>query len=395
MEKNTQQYSTTHGIITNVDKVCEIVNRMAEAEYSSKEIMEMINKSSDVEYISRSGQACNDKVAGYKLIKLPEFEAKSGYPIYISLHKLNSGYQGFFTGTRFNLIRNITSRVDKFEEATNDMNDLMYELYGRLLDKEYWKDEEGNVGRLTSYLFAILNKCVTRRNFEDNVLVQNDTKSKICFNTKLLDKYGNFIYMACNDVDEEDDTAFLHDASILVSCFDFSSNGFDYRNKPQPVSFFSHLEDVIFKGNISDFDLADNRRLDHLTDDSRVKRLPLKCQNMSAADLSDCVVDSVERALKMLVTDYRYIVPMYNVKEDNIQFMLPFCLDRRYAEISEVALIIGVDSRTGLYVVRTLLPIDSAYINSRTISASTSSWLERGMAALVNRNAAKYNNNEE
>ena len=39
MEKNAQQYSTTHGIITNVDKVCEIVNRMAEVEYSSKEIM--------------------------------------------------------------------------------------------------------------------------------------------------------------------------------------------------------------------------------------------------------------------------------------------------------------------------------------------------------------------
>lgn len=386
---NNLEFNTNHGTITNIECVLDIVNRLSDENYTKEDVIELVNKSTDVTYVSNGGQMCSKEIAAYKLIKLDVFST-SGQYIYLSMYKtsgIQGQFKGHFIGTYERLIQRIcnNSYIVKGDETVSHFTGVMNDLYTRLLNKEYWKSNTtGDASRLISYLYAMFNKCVNSRHCTPEVLSISKDESRVCFNTKLIDVYGSFLYLACDAVDDEAENYRIQNPQILVSKSDFVNAGFDSKaTYPAPVNFFSELSDVVFKGTLEDFDLDDTRRLDHLVADSRKNRLPARYQNITNVDMANCVKYSVEMALKLLVTDYRHIVPMYNVSRDEIQFMLPLYLDRRYAEIPEVALIVSKDSRTGLYVVNTMISIDAAYVNSRTLSASTANWLERGVMQIT------------
>lgn len=386
---NNLEFNTNHGTITNTNCAVDIINRLSDENYTKEDVVELVNKSTDVTYVSNGGQPCSKEIAAYKLIKLDVF-SNSGQYIYLSMYKtsgIQGQFKGHYIGTYERLIQKIcdNSYIVKGDESVSHFTGVMNDLYSRLLNKEYWKSSTtGDASRLISYLYAMFNKCVNSCHSTPEVLSTSKDSSRVCFNTKLIDVYGSFLYLACDVVDDEAENYRIQNPQILVSKSDFVNAGFDSKaTYPAPVNFFSELSDVVFKGTLEDFDLDDTRRLDHLVADSRKNRLPARYQNITNVDMANCVKYSVEMALKLLVTDYRHIVPMYNVSRDEIQFMLPLYLDRRYAEIPEVALIVSKDARTGLYVVNTMISIDAAYVNSRTLSASTANWLERGVMQIT------------
>lgn len=383
-----KEFYTDNGIITNIEVVTSYINSRANAEYSQSEIEQIVSNPVELCYVTRSGEECdNADIASYQLLKLDLYD-QEGYPIYISMYKQQSEWRGHFVGTYNRLVSKIRANAAERAITANDeptYNEFMttiIELYGRLLNKEYWKSDSADASdqytRLISYLYAVFSKCVTCRYDKSRPLVVSEDGYKVCFNTKLIDEYGNFIYIACKEQEEDAEACKIYEPSIIVSKSDLMRCGFK-PEFPSAVNFFSSIDDVVFKGSIDDFDLDDVRRLGHLAEDSRKARLPERYQNISNVDLASCVKYSVEMALKLMVTDYRHIVPMYNVRNDEIQFMMPLYLDRRYAETPEVVLIVSKDSRYGLFSVNTMITIDAAYVNSRTISASTANWLERGM----------------
>lgn len=371
--------ATKNGVITDVERVTELVSQYSGINYSENDIIYMVDNSNDVVYLSSKGEEISANFANNAFIKINAF-TKFGESLYVAMYRTNSNYkkssisswEGFYVGTYSKLYKQLFS--DLADEQSDAFTDVLADIYGRLLDKEHWEASH-KLSRLSSYLYAIYSRCVKQSSVTPEVITESTDHEKHCFNTKLLDVYGNFIYLAC---DRRDDGK-IRNAKVLVSKSDYIRNGFT-GERPVPVSFFDDIKDVVFQGNLNEFDLEDTQRLSHLIENSHKQRLPKEYQDITAVDMASSVKYSIEMALKMLATDYRYIVPMYNIKYNKIQFLVPLYLKKEYSEIPEVALIISKNDVTGLYVVITLLDIGLAYTNSRVISASTASWLERAMA---------------
>lgn len=388
--ENRRELRIKEGLITNLDMLLNVVGQRADKVYSEDDIIKMLHDCDDVFYATRYGDATNALFAGYKLLRLPIHD-NYGNNLFVSLYRTGDEFKGYFVGTYDFLLKKIKDKAAEYyadedtckSDSENRFFFVISDLLNRLLSNEYWRDKDGSFDRLVSYLYAVFKRCIkTRSSSLANTLTLLYTidKKRVCFNTKLIDKYGNFLYLACDDAEDSDNIR-MNNIDILVSKSDFIKQGFPTSIFPAAVSFFESLDDVVFKGTLKDFDLNDTNRLDHMVEDSRKTRLPERYRNITNVDFANCVKYSVEMALKLLVTDYRHIVPMYNVRSNNIQFMLPLYLDCKYAETPDIALIVDKDEDSGLYVVKTMIPIEAAYVNSRTLSASTANWLERGMSA--------------
>lgn len=388
---------TNNGTITDITKATQAYNRFLSNEHSITEnrFEELVESATELSYIDDFGNECIKEDCNYKLIKLPdsfvEVGNDIGRSIYVSMfkdrrlsdsvtseyHTESELFKGYFVGTYDYFVNRAAARSNEYYNSFSEydsQNDYLEDIYDKLMDKEHFKIQE-SLHPLKSYLRAIYQRCIKQFENNSNVLISSNDKEKHCFNTKLLDKFGNFIYISC----DSHNTEAVENAEIIVSKSDYARAG--YRGyRPHPVSFFDDIGDVVFDASIDDFDLEDTSRLEHLVDITRKSRLPHKYQNMSPVDMANSVRYSIEISLKKLVTDYKHIVPMYNIKNDKIQYLIPLSLEREYAEIPEVALIVTKHYVTGFYVVATLIDIAAAYTNARVISASTSNWLEKAIS---------------
>lgn len=375
---NIEICETQHGIITKVSSVLNNIKQKCDEELTPQMLSERVNAATDIEYLSEEGEESVESMACYKLIGLGLYESdpSSAKQIYISLHRSRDGFNGFFVGSYNSLVRAIQRRFEGRSEILESFSSTISELYDMLMDKEYWKREDDKVTNLRQYLNATLARCQEMEE-QQSVIVRNADNSRMAFNTRLLDKYGNFIYLA---VKSDDTVNRYSEPEILISKSDFVRAGF-YGPRPDIVSYFSDLQDVIFVGSLEEFDLEDTSKLDHVSEASRRQRLPEAYRSISTVDMSDCIKASVEAAMRQRQVDYSYFVPMYNISRKQINFLIPLKLQRQYSEQVEVALIIGKDYRSGFYTVNTMIDIELAYNNARTISSSVSSWLERAMVA--------------
>ena len=81
---------------------------------------------------------------------------------------------------------------------------------------------------------------------------------------------------------------------------------------------------------------------------------------------------SVEYAVKMSKIDYKFIVPSYSIANNEIQFLIPFYVD--LGNKKPVCAIVTT-KENGRYVLKTILPIDTAYNNARLLSIPDTGWL--------------------
>ncbi len=369
---------TKYGIITKPGIAVERLNSDTGGEFTEDYLVKMVNDSTEVTYTTFKGEVTSKRFANNCFIRLDNATHRYTHEyIYLSMYKNKdtADWQGFFVGTDKKLRDQLFN--DEFEERQREFNLEIYNIYNQLLDKEHWLVDDSLV-RLCSYLNTVYARCsYISQHTNHDVITINEAGDRICFNTRLLDNFGNFIYLIC---DKDSAVSRLRNIQSIVSKSDFIKNGFK-GERPSPVSFFNDIRDVVFQGNIDEFDFEDTDHLNHLIEDSHKQRLPEAYQNISAVDMANSVKYSIEMALKMLITDYRYIVPMYNIRNNKIQFLAPLCLKKEYSEIPEVALIINKNEETGLYTVNTLIDVGIAYSNSRVISASTASWLERAITS--------------
>lgn len=369
---------TANGVLLNLSEVSANVSKLYGEDVKAQTICEMVDNSTDIEYIDNEGNSVAEPMAQYKFIGLGicDDNPESSKQIYISLQRSNDGFAGFFVGSYTSLVTQIQRRFNSSSETEEVFNATLNELYDMLMDKEYWRQRDDVVSSLRQYLNATVCKCLEVEHTQYSI-VRNEDNSRLCFNTRLVDKYGNFIYLSIKA--DEGFTRYSY-PKIIVSKSDFIKAGFT-GDRPGVVSYFTDLHDVVFQGSITEFDLEDTSKLDHMRQASRKQRLPKAYQNISDIDMSECIKTSVQEAMRRKLTDYSYFVPMYNISLKCIQFLIPLKLQREYSELAEVALIIGKDRRTGFYTVNTLIDVELAYINARAISSSVSSWLERAMAA--------------
>ena len=90
-------------------------------------------------------------------------------------------------------------------------------------------------------------------------------------------------------------------------------------------------------------------------------------------EIMNCLRVSIDHSVKMSKIDYKFVVPMYNIEFDKIQFLMPVYFDFGTTQKADLALVLN--SSGGIWQIRTILPLENAFCNARLLSSLSTSWL--------------------
>lgn len=279
--------------------------------------------------------------------------------------------------TNIDIKANIDTPIDTSEKHTDiDAQEMSFykELYERLLLKENWGKA---IETLRNYIRSL--KCKVRNEIQATQAqsgqgyILNKDKNIIVINTGLLDKYCMDIYFRANI---NMNTVSIFNFVLINSKSELINYGFDkesIKKMPAPIKFYTDASQLIFDATIEDFDLEDTYRLDHIIQ-ARRERFPKEYRDTPIDVLAGKIVSGIKRAIRISERDYKYIVPMYNIKEDCLQFLMPLYLDNSVNDAPELAMVVG--EQGGFYKVFTILDLETAYSNARLISPPNNLWLQ-------------------
>ena len=250
-------------------------------------------------------------------------------------------------------------------------------LYDNLLTKEKWKKSKCDEDSYIRLYFYLTNMCaVIKKYYGEKSRYYRESESGgrkyIIFDSKLLDKYGNNIYLIHKVTENNGDVNFVE--PIYVSNTEcLNTYGFDagVLKEIDPILLYDDTSDLIFSGEIEQFDLDDTHHMKHIIDE-RKDRLPKELMDKSPIQVYMFLKTSVEYAVKMSKIDYKFIVPSYSIANNEIQFLIPFYVD--LGNKKPVCAIVTT-KENGRYVLKTILPIDTAYNNARLLSIPDTGWL--------------------
>jgi cold shock CspA family protein len=91
-------------------------------------------------------------------------------------------------------------------------------------------------------------------------------------------------------------------------------------------------------------------------------------------EIKNRIQDAIELAKKRTFWNYKTAIPSYYPKRNQLDLLLPLCLDDRSDSIVTVALVVS-RNRSGSYQGRTVYPLDWAYERARVVCRPDSDWL--------------------
>lgn len=357
------------------------------------------NVSNGIRYLDRRLVENYDERAGelrenYKWVD-SGYKDRNGYSIYFSFYRGHLGWEGALVGTELFLRKKLASkynegksfRIDENEEECAgeqventveprkrlfDKDRFCNELYDRLLFKENWAIGNKSRERVLNYMNTLVLK--VKRNIDSGIkegYLVNEEGNRIVMNSGLLDEYMNdiFVIFVKNKDGDFVNPTIVKDKTQLIN------EGFtkdELREMPGILRFYKEKSELIFDGDIEDFDLYSKDRLDHIIKERKF-RLPTELANLNSDVLWNKVRTAVELAVRVAQRDFKHVVPMYDIKNDKIEFLMPCHINRSINEIPEVALVV---SKIGqFYQVMTLLELEEAYGNARILSMPNNSWL--------------------
>ena len=262
------------------------------------------------------------------------------------------------------------------DQRIKSMRDLIDKIYDKLLITENWRATSKN--RLGFYIKGILTTIQIKQKSCNETIGNGYTwdknREKYVFNTGLLDRYGNDIYLIDFTPDEEDVMAkdigeYLNKSKLVEIGFEFEH----IKEMPDVVQFTNNKMDYIFQGEIEDFDLEDDIHIYHIIE-SRSFRFGDKYNNMSKSILCSNIKQSIRHAVRMSKRDYKYVLPKYNFNTDSIQYLMPIYLDGNFGGEADLVAVVGKEN--GFWVIFTVLETETAYDNARLISKPESTWLK-------------------
>lgn len=216
------------------------------------------------------------------------------------------------------------------------------------VDKEYFV-----LWKYIHHTFGYLEKKQPHKIFENGKYA--------CFNTGLESKRYEEIYAFFQMNDDEGKYE-------LVGFFEATHNILNpIRSKlPEPANYIENPSDFIFDAN-KEFDYS----LKHILDE-RQHRLPKVIQTIDERFREDIIVNRMRQAFKRLKRNYKLAVPQYSPRFDEIQLLIPVCINDR--NIADCAL--AVRKIDDVYVAKTILTMDMAYNNARLITRPDPEWLK-------------------
>jgi hypothetical protein len=303
----------------------------------------------------------------------------------------NKYWQGAYVGTKDFLFNRFFNVLFDFKEHTKinenhtsenvSLENFVKEIYNNLMLKETW--EENNFKKLKNYITSLANAALSK--------LKNKTLSDIYYkkwnynsteyillNSKLLDKFGNWIYILYKvrkkyDRDNNRVSFDLFEPIMINSSRQLITYGLQINLKDvQPIQFYEKKEDLIFEGNIEEFDLEDTIILSHMLED-RADRLPESLQKRSPFEQSSIIKSSIEYAVNISKFNYNFIIPCFFITEDKMQYLVPIFEKVGIDEKACNAII--VNKVNEIYILNTILTIEDAYNMARLISIPSATWL--------------------
>ena len=256
-------------------------------------------------------------------------------------------------------------------------NDIINDIYERLLIKENWKCSNKN--RLGFYLrgvclFLWREQKANPKLIKGNGYTFSDDQKYCVINTGLLDTYGNFIYLIDHSPSIPDFytkvVSVMYNKAALLK-FNFNIDNVKYL--PSPIKFVDDKSSLIFDAQYDDFDLDDTSHLFHIISE-RIGRFPDKYKDEAPLVICDRIKSAIRQAIMISQTDYKYVIPKYDFLRKGVQFLIPLYLDNTPESAPELTIV--VDKQTdGIWSIYTVLYSDDAYDDARLISRANDSWL--------------------
>lgn len=355
-------------------------------------------------YFKDSGQEVSnndgERTARYKIVETGLKDKYTGDSVYASFTRAKFGWSGTYIGTietlknkmnefwNNSICNNEAKEQNAYDEAEDEeasekeieteveQDGYLKDLYDILLKKENWiVARPDGKSRLENYLSALQSKVrVLMASNCGNGYIINCSSDKIVYNTGLFDTYMNDIYIMCSIYEHKNEIR-MYEHELVSSKPQLITAGFsreDVKMLPKPLTFYKNVSELIMSADIDDFDLSNRSRIDHIIDE-RKYRFPEQWQAASKDEIFGRIETAVENSLKMQSRDYKYIVPMYNIERDEIQYLMPLHLSKKLNEVPELVMIVSKNGE--FYNLMTIISASDAYDNARVIASLDSKWL--------------------
>lgn len=247
----------------------------------------------------------------------------------------------------------------------------LQQILNELAFKDEWINSAGTLEKLRGYLAALAVKIESdyKRGINSGFAISQNEKH-VLVNSSLTDVYGRDVLLVYKIRRQRKNEIKVCFPSVLLSKANLKSFGFNLEDsKIKPIKFYDSADELLFHHDLTTFDLSE---ISHSLQE-RIDRFPDNCRGLDLVTLYNCLKRSIEHTLEMNKRDYRFILPMYNLRRNKIQWLFPFWVINSYNCCPELCLI--VSSERGFAKVKTIIGVDEAYTNTRLLTNPKGSWL--------------------
>lgn len=262
-------------------------------------------------------------------------------------------------------------RMGEFYFENSDSCDSFLENVASKTIPESWQYKSKQTRWKYPILKSYLEHVFTKLKREGKVL-RNYSSRYIIFNTNLLDRYFNALYIIAEVRKAADIEVYYNPVVVSKESHRLLLQyGFEDVN-PEPPMFFNDINEVVFNTHWKiDKDFG---ALSHIIEE-RIERFPVQWRTKSPDILARRLYEAIDYAVAIAQRNYKYIVPIYYPRFDSISFLMPIFLEGAYNVVPDFALVLQTDKENNIYIARTILDLESGYQDARLIAKPDESWL--------------------
>lgn len=278
-----------------------------------------------------------------------------------------------------------SSRIGRMRFATASDNRKFVDKVAECAMPEIWEfkgdgKNKTNHPILRSFMAYGLERLVSEaENSRSKVkLIYNEDSTKVWFNTNLLDRYGHDLHLV-GSIIRNGSELLINNVEIAPSKIELKKRwGFNTSTPPEVPSFFGDIDEIIFH---HDWEIdKDANRYRHIVEE-RIGRFPARYRSEKTDFLANRLDSAIDLARRIAKRNFRFVVPIYYPRNNEISLVMPIYLDGYYSEHPDFGLVLTPHPNEKMYTMATILGLNEVYMDARLIAKPEEAWLKPDMIA--------------